>query len=289
MVNEKQAIENMRKFPNMRDDLFTMKSVMEATELSRTMLIKLENEGFVTPRKITESGWRYYDTFSVFKLLQYKRLRLIGFSKSEIFEFYRTGNESLDKILKRLRQQKRLLDQNIETLSLRVEKERNYSFSFYDFDELTCLTYVGEVMDIKDSNALGFNLSTEALARGLRPLVTEEMFCENEDRYSITSEEKEGPWHVKVYQPIDPDSLGELEAEDIEFLPACHTFSILIYGLQNLGEMTKPRELLLAEMKRRNLTPTGAPVRIQAIVTNYTAMHLGESAHVMRIAVPVEG
>ena len=290
MVNEKQAVEEMRGYPNLRGDLFTLKRVSDATGLSRTMLIKLEHDGFITPTEVNEeTGWRYYDTFSIFKLLQYRRLRLIGLSQSEVFDYYSTGNDSLREILTQMRQKKRLLDQNIEILALRTDTERNYSFSFYDFDEMTCLTAEGEVSNLVDSNTLGYNLSVETLARSLKPLETEELFCENRDRYSPDAMEEEAPWHLKVYQPIAPASIGEkTDRSGIERVPACHTFSILVYGLSDIGMMSKPRELLLAEIRKRGLRPTGAPPRVQAIVAKYTAMQIGESEHVMRLAVPVE-
>lgn len=289
MVNEKEAVEQMRKYPNLREDLFTLKWVREATGLSRTMLIRLENEGFITPRKVDEwTGWRYYDTFNIFKLLQYRRLRMIGLTRSEIFAFYQSGNESLADTLEQMQERRRLLDQNIEILSLRLNKERNYSFSFYDFDEMTCLTAEGEVSDLVDANTLGYNLSVEAVARGLRPLVTEEMFCENEDRYAPSHEERKAPWRIKVYQPVDAGHIPSEMADGIEAVPACRTFSILVYGLRDSSDMSKPRELLLAEIQRHGLVPTGAPVRVQAIVAKYTAMQLDEDEHVMRIAVPVQ-
>lgn len=289
MVNEKEAVEQMRQYPNLREDLFTLKWVREATGLSRTMLIRLENEGFITPRKVDErTGWRYYDTFNIFKLLQYRRLRMIGLTQSEIFAFYQTGNESLAGTLEQMQERRRLLDQNIEILALRLNKESNYSFSFYDFDEIACLTAAGEVSNLVEANTLGYNLSVEAVARGLRPLAAEEMFCENDDRYAPSHEERKAPWHIKVYQPIDSEHIPREMTDRIEIVPTCHTFSILVYGLRNISDMSKPRGLLLAEIKKRNLVPTGAPVRVQAIVARYTAMQLEEGEHVMRIAVPVQ-
>ena len=253
------------------------------------MLIKLEKEGFITPEKVDkQTRWRYYDTFNIFKLLQYKRLRMIGLAQNDVFAFYQSGNEQLTSTLKHMQQKKRLLEQNIEMLSLCVDKERNYNFSFYDFNQITCLTVEGEVKNLMESSTLGYNLSVEAIARGLRPLEAEPLFCENGDRYALTGEGSEAPWRIKIYQPIDPNHIGEAEGKGIEVVPACHTFSILLYGLQDIGRTTEPYKLLLAEVKKRGLVPTGAPVRVQTIVANYTAMHLGAAEHVLRIAVPVQ-
>ena len=289
MIDEKKAEEEMRRDPNLRSDLFTLKRVSEVTELSRTMLIKLEKEGFITPRAVdSQTGWRYFDTFNIFKLLQYKRLRMTGLTQNEIFEFYETGNESLVHTLKQMQRRQRLLNQSIEMLSLRIDKKRNYSFSFYDFDELTCLTLEGEVMNLAESGTLGYNLSAEAIALGLRPLATEELFCENADRYTLTGKESKAPWHIKIYQPIDPDHKKGAADKRIEVIPACRTFSILLYGLRDIGDTTKPHKLLLEEIKKRGLVPTGAPIRVQAVVANYTAMHLGGAEHVLRLAMPVK-
>ena len=286
--NEKKMIETMRQDPALRKDLFTLKTVIQATGLSRTMLINLEKKGFLTPEQVDErTGWRYYDTFQVFKILQYKRLRLIGLTQNEVFRFYQSGNEGLAGTLQDLLTRQKLLERDIEILKLRLDKEQQYSFSFYDFPDLTCLTIQGEVSTLSDSNTLGYNLSVEAVARGLRPLETEELFCENEDRYSLQGEERPAPWHIKIYQPVDPASVDGESDPKIERVRGCHTFSILVYGLWDLKEMRDPWALLREEVKRRGLTPTGEPVRVQVIVANYTAMHLGPSEHVLRIAVPV--
>ena len=288
MINEKEAVEKMRSYPNLRDDLFTLKRVCEATGLSRTMLVKLEKEGFITPCKVNkENGWRYYDTFSIFKLLQYKRLRSIGLSQKEVFEFYQSGNETLLHTEETLRKRKRMLDESLEILSMRLDKEKNYSFSFYDFDEMTCLTLEGEIHDLVDSNTFGYNLSVETIARGLRPLETEYMFSERLSESPVDGGTK-AAWRAKIYQPIDPRFLDGVTDRGIESVPACHTFSILVYGLKKLEDLQEPKRLLIEEIKKRELIPTGAPVRVQAVVAKYTAMQLEEDEHVMRFAIPVE-
>ena len=284
-----EAIREMKGIPGLRDDLFTMKRVSEATGLSRTMLIKLEKEGFIKPSKTDEeTGWRYYDTFNIFKLLQYKRLRMIGMKQKEIFEFYTSGTDSLYDTLSKMKQQKQILEQNIETLSLRLDREKNFSFVFYDFNEMTCLTIEKEISNLEEGNVSGYNLSVEAIALGLRPLETEELFAERTDFTPPGANKACSPWKTKIFQPIDPYSIKGNPDRRTELAPARHTFSILIYGIHSAEELVKPRELLLNEIKARELEPTGDPIRIQWITAKYTAMHLEESEYVVRIAVPVK-
>ena len=289
MKNEMDAIREMKDIPGLRDDLFTMKRVSEATGLSRTMLIKLEKEGFLTPSKTDEeTGWRYYDTFNIFKLLQYKRLRMIGMKQKEIFEYYTSGTDSLSDVLQRMKQQRQILEQNIETLSLRLDREKNYSFSFYDFNEMMCLAVEAEKRDLVEANVLGYNLSVETIASGFRPLETEELFAERSDFMQSGISQPELPWRTKIYQPIDPLSLKDDSVRKPELAPARHTFSILVYGIYSAKELVKPKNLLLDEIKVRGLEPTGDPVRIQWIAAKYTGMHLEENEYVVRIAVPVK-
>lgn len=287
MKDEEKAILDMYGSPDIRTDLFSVKQACRLTGMSRAMLIKLEEAEFLKPREINEkTGYRYYDTFNIFKILQYKRLRLAGLSQNEIFEFYREGNESIEKVLAKLSLQQKILEKSIELLSIRTSKDKHYSFSFYDFDEMTCLVKKEVIHNLEEANIVGYNLSAEALSRGFMPQVSEEMWAENMGMEGMVKGSMER--QIKVYQPIEPDIPDEADKNGVEVVPPCHTFSILMYGLENDAEIVNPYKLLLDEIERRELTPTGEPVRMQAIVARYTAMHFEEKEHVFRIAMPIE-
>lgn len=285
MRDEKKAIEEVYKNYDIRTDIFSIKQTSHATGLSRSMLLKLEEEGFLTPKHINQSsGYRYYDTFNIYKIMQYKRLRSMGFSQREIFDFYERGLTDAGNIIENLEKKRQLIDQTIRLMSLRSDKGNQYSFSYYDFSEQVCLVTETDISTPLEGLATAYNLSVEAVARGFVPMATEEMFTIREDGRDKSFGER---YHVRIYQPIEPPKSKDKNYDDIEIAPACHTFSIMVYGLTN-ENMNEAKDLFFSEVERRELKPTGEPMRMQGIVAAYTAMHIEESDYVIRMSLPVE-
>ena len=286
MRDEKKAVEEMYSDETLRTDIFSIKQVTKVTGLSRAMLIKLEDMGFLVPKHVNQkTGYRYYDTFNIFKLLQYKRLRIMGLSQNEIFDFYSRGLESTEEVVAEMKHRRQLIDQTIELLTLRYDRRQNYSFSFYDFKERACLVAEGDFSDPMQITPVAYNLSVEAIARGLKPSATEDIMSIRYDSESKKYGDSKNPYHVKICQPIDPDIPSDVDQDGIEVIPAAHTFSMLIYGIDHMNEAL---EHFYSELKERGLKPTGAPMRMQGIIAQYTAMHMDTDEFVLRMALPIE-
>ena len=203
MRNEDEAIEEMEKDEALRKDLFSISQTVRSTGVSRALLLKLEDAGFLVPKKKNDkTGYRYYDTFNIHKILEYKRLRFDGLSQSEVFAYYDADDESeLLGILGLMRKRQRLLMDDIEALSLRLEKhERNYNFSFYDYDRTLCLVYEGDFLTPMDTMTVAYNHSVEIISRGLMTSISDNIFTIRYD-----TKESPEPYHTKICFPIEQD------------------------------------------------------------------------------------
>lgn len=283
MRNEKAAIKDMSRTPGIRRDLFSMKQAVKSTGLSRAMLLKLENAGFLIPKEINKkTGYRYYDTFNIHKLLEYKRLRFSGLSQAEIFSYYDAkDNSEMTGVLDTMRRRERLIQRDIELLSLRLEKDkRNYSFSYYDFDKTLCLTCEGDFIKPSDILTTAYNQSVEIVSRGLMASVTQNIFTIRYD-----TEQASSPYHAKICSPIGPDVPTGTDMTDIEWIPGCHTYSMLFYGAEGYDEA---RTLLWDKVREAGHTPIGNELRSESIVAPYVNMHVSPEDFVTRFSIPIE-
>ena len=283
MRNEKNAIKEMKADKALRRDLFSVSQTSASTGLSRAMLLRLEEAGFLVPnKKEAKTGYRYYDTFNIHKVLEYKRLRFEGLSQSDIFAYYDADDESeLTDILEVMRQRERILARDIEYLSLRLEKhKRNYNFSFYDYDKTLCLTVEADLMTPADAMTLAYNQSVEIVSRGLMTSIIDNIFTLRYD-----TKEAPLPYHTKMCFPIETDIPKNADMTNIEWIPGCHTFSMLYYGMEGLNEA---RNLLWMEIENRNLTPRSDEMRAEVVVAPYVNMHVSPEHFLTRFAVPVE-
>lgn len=283
MRNENAAIENMSRDPGIRRDLFSMKQTVKTTGLSRAMLLKLEQAGFLTPKEINKkTGYRYYDTFNIHKLLEYKRLRFSGLSQAEVFSYYDAEDNSvMTGILEMMRRRDQILQKDIELLSLRLEKDkRNHSFSYYDFDKTLCLTFESDFTKPSDIMTVAYNQSVEIVSRGLMASYTQPIFTIRYDTQKASI-----PYHTKVCLPIKPDVPKNADLTDVEWIPACHTYSMLFYGSEGYDEA---RQLLWDKVKESGHTPIGNELRSESIVAPYVNMRISPEDFVTRFCIPIE-
>lgn len=283
MRNEDQAIEEMEEDEALRKDLFSISQTVKSTGLSRALLLKLEDAGFLVPKKKNDkTGYRYYDTFNIHKILEYKRLRFDGLSQSEVFAYYDANDESeLLGILDLMRKRQRLLMDDIEALSLRLEKhKRNYNFSFYDYDRTLCLVYEGDFLTPMDTMTAAYNHSVEIISRGLMTSITDNMFTIRHD-----TKEAPTPYHMKICFPIEQDVPENADLTDIEWIPGCHTYSMLFYGLEGIDAA---RMKLWDRIDELHLTPLSDEMRTESIVAPYVNMHVSPECFLTRFAVPVK-
>ena len=67
------------------EKLYTTREVAKICGISRATLLRMEEAGFDTPRKINpESGYRYYDAMNILKIQRYLSLTRLGLRQRDI-------------------------------------------------------------------------------------------------------------------------------------------------------------------------------------------------------------
>ena len=290
MRNEEKAIQEMYRESGIRDDLFIVHKAAKAAGLSRTSIVKLEKEGFIQPKKVNKkTGYRYFDTFNIYKLVQYRTLRLMGMTQQEIYDYFTDDEDRSAEILEQMRMRLKLLQRGYEEFALRTSKEKHDTFSFIDIDGMTCLTEERDFASPKEVETVAFNLSVEAIDRGFCPLATEMIFTERSDTQSDPSDNPADSFRAKICIPIEPELPVDADRSGVEVFPACRAFSVLHYGgYEDPHAFDESRKRLWEEMEARGLKPIG-PMRNIGVVAPYVGMHIEAKDYVFRFAVPVEG
>ena len=75
-------------FPERRK-LFSIKEAAHACGVSRSTLLRMEEDGFLTPYRVDpNTGYRYYDLQNIATVGQYQRLQEAGLSRKEVADLY---------------------------------------------------------------------------------------------------------------------------------------------------------------------------------------------------------
>lgn len=266
-------------------ELFSVKQVREACGLSRAMLIKLEDAGFLTPARVdAKTGYRWYDLFNISRLEQYLLFRALGLSLKEIQDLYSTDAAAAGNTLQSLENRLHLTQRCVEELSLRLGNHSDASFSVINLPNVTCFCGAGRFTFVREMEHLAFNLHTSAVKRGFRLLPTEPIFSMRED----TREGWKGSYRAKVCIPIDPAFLQGRLMDGVEVIPACRALSMLFYGdFRDPEALSRAHAAIWAEMDRRGLTADG-PLRTLGIVAPYVDARAEAEDFVLRFAIPLK-
>lgn len=265
----------------LNESLFSIRQIASASGLSRAMIIKLEEAGFLKPVKINpKNGYRYYDALSVSKLHQYKMMRDIQLSQQDIFNYYQQ-NLNPDSILEALNTRIHMMERFRDELALRHNRENNYCISEITLPASTAFCRTEKVDSIPDSYIFALNVHHEAIEKGFRISYQEMPFTERYDTETAGRKKKEEPYLLKICIPVDPTCKGR---EGTEFFPETKALSILYYG--GFDEFNHMWKLLWDDFHKRKLTPAGKGRGI-GVLFPYVDPELPLDQLTARFAIPV--
>ena len=133
-------------------DLLTINQLARVCSTSRASLLRMEADGILTPVfQDPESGYRYYDDFSVFLVNMNLSLHDAGISHKEICEYYHDSGSS-QQTLGMLEARLRTLEYHVANLRLQTGKSSGLKVFPYIFPETDC--YVRHVSNVRDSAEL---------------------------------------------------------------------------------------------------------------------------------------
>lgn len=281
------------------DDLhlktFTISEVCKVTGVSRALLLKLEKKGIVKPYSIDKSsGYRRYTHFEVSSILQYKKLRKMGFSQDEILSYY-TDRTSLNDIIEKMKLKRDRLIRAVEELEVRLDNEDTYSYSFMELPDVTCYCGTTKCVTPADTEKFTAILSDEIVKLGITILPYEPLFALRRDTEHNIQGNPDDPFEVTICIPIVPETGIENVLKDkddlvghIEIVKGGKSFSQLYHGDYGAPDYMTPHfQELWKEIRKRDLKTTGL-VRAIGVVAPYVGLDIDPDKYVFRFAAMLE-
>ena len=259
-------------FPEHRK-LFTIREMSHACGVSRSTLIRMEEDGFLTPYHTDpDTGYRYYDLQNVAAVGQYQRLQQSGLSRKELADLYYERVDS-SEFLKIQQQKLSRLQHFLDEYELRHDHIKNFSFLRRTLPAVTCYCTEITASSLDDCATQCFLAHETSVEEGYRMLGSEPLFGIG---YSFDS-----MIHSTLCIPVVPDTEP---GPRIRRFPSTEAFSVLAFG--EFSDVAELESLLREEVDARGLEPSG-PVRHIALVAPYAGAHFKSVDYCYEIAVPV--
>ncbi len=266
-------------FPENRK-LFSIKEMCHACGVSRSTLIRLEEDGFLTPYHIDpNTGYRYYDLQNVTAVGQYQRLQEAGLSRKEIADLYFERVDS-NEFLRSQRQRLYKLQRFLDEYELRHDHAQNYSFSYITLSAVTCYCEKISISSIEELSTRAFCIHEKCVAEGFRMLGSEPIFG-LPDNSSLKAGSSDFGLNTTLCIPVVPDSGPD---PHLRFFPATEAFSVFAHD--DYHSMAKIFDLMQKEIDMRGIELSG-PVRFIALVAPYAGAHYKHDDYCYECVIPV--
>lgn len=260
--------------------LFSIRQAARACNLSRSSLIRLEEKGLLTPAYTDEkSGYRYYDTHNISRILQIQKFQWMGFPTEEIRAYYSDGGNA-DELLAALEQKLYVLQQQVEEMRLRSHNVPDMSLSITEIPESICCVRKYQGTLVQDKYHASYDFFHECVEKGIS-LAPKPLFLINERTDYLEGKITSTPYDFYVCIPVLP----EQAPEDAVSFPACTALSLLVYG--NYNNINEAHLYLGEQLRKRKLTPAGY-VRSIALVAPYVGREIEPDRYCSQLVLPVE-
>lgn len=264
-------------------DRFTIHQVCECCGVSRSTVLRLEDRGLLHPVFIDEkTGYRYYDTYNVTRILHVKMFLDMGLSYDDVALYFRSEGES-PQLLDMLRTRLEALKRTYDEMELRISRDRGLSAEFIRLPEYVC--YQKEFQGPAPGGAYSSAYDTfrETVEKGYWPLISQYIFIVHR-RNELWKSENAGVTPDSDYVcciPLRPECADEHTVT----YPSCTAFSLLCYG--DKTAIRKAHVELGKQVRALGLKTAGYPRSI-GIVSGYTGEKIDKKNYVSRVVVPIE-
>ena len=264
---------------NDKEKLFQIHEVARSCGLSRSTLMRMEAKGLLTPAYIApDSGRRYYDNFSVARILQVEKFKAMGLTNEEIIAYFQSGGQ-MEPLLAALEARLQDLSRSAEELRIRAGGAADMSVSVQEITlpALICRMRkcIGHTIAEKYDAMFAFY---RACVKAGVLLSDEPIFTMLERRDFLDGYIADEPYPYFVCVPV------RRETADTVRLPACRALSVLYYG--NYDRVDEAWLTLGREVKARGLTPAGLP-RVLGLVAPYTGREIEAQRYCSRLVLPI--
>ncbi len=267
-------------FPEQRK-LLTIKEMCRACGVSRTTLIRMEEDGFLKPYRVDPgNGYRYYDLQNVTAVGQYQRLQEAGLSRKEIADLYYERVDS-KKFLEEQRQKLSRLQHFLDEYEFRHNRSKAFSVSYLSLPAVTCWCTEIASFSPGETATKCYLAHERCVAEGYRMLGSEPLFGiphEDSARMDYTGDEL----HFTFCIPVVPDSETR---PHLRSFPAAEAISILGFGDSSV--VPKLWDRLWEELAARGLEASG-PARCISVVAPYTGAHYKREDYCYQCVIPIK-
>lgn len=264
-------------------NLYTINQLASACSVTRSTVLRLEEEGHLSPVCRDGSGeYRYYDCASIMQVLQILSLQKMGFTRKEIHEYLSVPgdfNNCLAVLEERLAQ----LEQIVKTMRLRVNLDNHMKIERVHIPESVC--YVKSFPTkrdyhyVNDRTQLAFK---EAVDYGLKVDGTKEFFSILDCPVLLEGGQTEGFYDYSICIPLTSPK----GTPHTTVIPACDALAITWYHGQR--EYRDQAYVALGEAMREQKLPPNGPLRVFGIIHQYMGENISAQFNVIRIAQPIQ-
>lgn len=264
---------------NDKKDLFRIAQVAKACSLSRSTILRMAENGLLTPAYIDPaSGRRYYDNHNVSHIMVIENLKYMGFDREEILEYFESGGKT-ENMLAPLERKLSMLQRSIEEMRIRSGRWDNLSADIISLPECVCCVSTHRGMTVSQKYDAMYGFYHECVDRGYA-LGREPLFTISERTDYLEGTLTSEPFTFHVCIPVMPDKAPD---EAVVF-PACRALSMLYMG--SYRNMDTAWLALGREARERNLKPAGYP-RVLGIVAPYTGREIDPELYCSRLVLPI--
>ncbi len=264
--------------------LYSIGEAAEICGVSRATLLRMEKAGFDSPRLVDESnGYRYYDVVNIHRIKLYQMLQRIGLSNQEIYSYF-DGSMEAEGFLITLKDRLAAAKRCVEEFEARLMERGILKYEYVDLPAVTCYTFTTPSVEPKRQIEYNYLEVQKMYGLGFNPAAAVPMFSVSPGIDSVYCKAEETEQGVTICVVIDPDYIPDSSA--VHSFPAREAFSLLYKG--NDDEiMNSGADMLLEEMRQRNLEPAGPCFGI-CILGPFYGTQIDPDDYVFRWAIPVK-
>ena len=277
-------IENNKDFEIANERLYTSFETARICNISRTTLLRIEENGIETPRHIEESsGNRYYDVVNIHRIMQYQMFHRLGLTNKDIASYY---NGELDNqyFLAVLRERLAIAQRCVDEFEARFTERESLTYSFEMMPGGLYYCFPCDIENPKEQIEYNYLEIQKMYDMGFKPSPTTPMVSVVPDVDSVYEGKASGPFHSMICVAVSPDSIPD---ESKVFRSRQRQgFSLLYHGnddeIMNIGG-----ELLYEEMQKRGLKACGPLIGV-CLAGPFFGTRLDPRDYLFRWVIPVE-
>ena len=251
-----------------KKELFTIAQAANACNVSRSTLLRMEEEGLLTPALHEDGKYRYYSTENIMQAMQINAFHRMGLTRREIRPVFETPAE-IDEIVTRLETMRDNLDSAITELKKRTLQDSSSVVELLNIPETLCYTriydveggrydlgqYLKETIEEAIRAGCRLNWDRRPFMRVNRPDLAEGVFRPGIYRYHICVPVLNQPKGCEAIRAVQPRRI----------------LSVTWHG--RVTDLVDHTLTLAADARARGLTPTGWFHVIQLILNRPSGEH----------------